>query len=253
MLLAAPFALLAFAMHLGATLWLQPLTWRIGPLALGLLAYSGLAAGSFGIPLAAYLLLTRAARQRRPAWYLDEQKRRFVAGSSPYSTGPLAILSGWFTGGLVLTERVPNEEHMRIAQFGVVTTISIVAALGLLILITLRLLVNRPRLILTAEGITVQVLRGRVETRWDELLPGGPPPPAKRNPHTLVVLTINAAGGPPQPQALPARSLHIDTAFLAATIRCYVENPDRRAGIGTSEERARLQLLVSGTAGVPGT
>ncbi|UQU67571.1 hypothetical protein COUCH_15415 [Couchioplanes caeruleus] len=249
MLLAAPFALLAFAMHVGATLWLQPLTWRIDSFAFGLLAYFGLAVTSFGIPLAAYLLLTKTARQRPPTWHLDELKRRFVAGASPCSTGPLAILFGWFTGGAILTERVPNEEHMRIAQFGVMTTISIVLAVGLLTAIVVRLLMNRPRISLTVEGITVQRLRGCGQTRWDELLPGGPPPPAKRNPNTLILYTMNAAaGGPPQPRALPVRDLHVDTAFLANTIRCYVENPDRRAAIGTAGERARLHLLLAGRA-----
>ncbi|UQU66846.1 hypothetical protein COUCH_11495 [Couchioplanes caeruleus] len=194
MLLAAPFVLVAFAMRLGVALWLQPFTWRVDSFILGLLAFLGLLAISVGIPLAGYLQLTRAARQSPRGWRCDVQHRRFAAGPSPVSTGPWAIVLGWMAGGVFPTERVPNEEHMRIAQLGFMTPVWIGLAVGLLLLAELGLLMGRPRLSLDAEGITVQRLRN-VRIRWDELLPGGPPPPAERNPRTLVVYTFSPIPG----------------------------------------------------------
>lgn len=247
MLLAAPFAVLALGLHLGETLWLEPLTWRLHNVVLGLLTGLGLLAVSTAVPIGGYVLLTRSARRRPRTWHLDLHKRRFTAPASPYSTGPWAVAMGWICGGIVLTERVPNQEHKRIAQLGVTTTISIVIAAALMITLLLLLLLivvmKRPLLSLDPDGMTLQSLGRRARLRWEELSPGGPPLPSKPNPTVLVLYQRQAApaDGPPQPRRLPARQLHIDTAFLADTIRQYVDSPDRRAGIGTVEELTVLQ------------
>jgi hypothetical protein len=247
MLLAAPFAVLAFGLRLGQTLWLEPLTWRIHPFVPGLLVGLGLIAGSAAVPIGGYLLLTRSARRRPTTWHLDTGKRRFAAFASPHSTGPWAVLTGWICAGAIPTERVPNQEHMRIAQLGAVTTIGVVVTAATMITTLLLVLVvvvlNRPLLSLDPDGMTLQSLWRRTRLRWDDLLPGGPPRPSKHN-RTVVVLyqpQSAPADGPPQPRRLPASQLHIDTAFLADTIRRYAENPDRRAGVGTVDELTALQ------------
>jgi len=246
-LLAAPFAVLAFVLRLGGTLWLEPLTWSIDPLGLGLLAGLGIVVGSAAVPLGGYMLLTGSARSRPKTWHLDIGRRRFTALPSPYFMGPWAVVMGWICGGIFPTERVPNQEHMRIAQLRVETPILIGVAVTLMIttLVSLVLLAvpNRPLLSLDSDGMTLQGLGRRTRLRWDELLPGGPPRPSKHNPAFLDLYQQQAvpAEGPPRRRRLAARRLHIDTTFLADTIRCYADNPDRRAGIGTADELTALQ------------
>jgi len=244
LLLAVPFAVLGFGLRLGETLWLQPLTWRIQPfvpsgliLGLGL----GLIAASAVVPLSGYFLLTRSARRRPRTWHIDLARRRFAVNASPHSKGPWTVTMGWVCGGLVLTERVPSQDRMRIAQLGAATTISIVVAAASMIMLVLLVVVNRPLLSLDPDGITVQRLGRQIRLRWDELLPAGPPRPAERNPKVLVLYQAAPAGSPPRPSRLPARRLHIDTAFLADTIRHYADNPHRRADIGTADELTALQ------------
>jgi hypothetical protein len=244
LLLAVPFAVLASGLRLGETLWLRPLTWHIHPfLPSGLLTDLALNAGSAAVPLGGYLLLTRSTRKRPRTWHLDPGRRRFTATASPYSMGPWAVAMGWMCGGVVLTERVPNQEHMRIAQLGVATTISMVVAATAMIMIMLLLLVNRPLLSLDSAGMTLHGLGRPVRLRWDELLPASPPRPSKSNPKVLILYQAAPSGGPPQSCGLPARSLHIDTAFLADTIRRYADNPDHRASIGTADELTALQQV----------
>ena len=255
MLLAGPFAVLALGLHLGETLWLEPLTWRLDHFVLGLLTGFSLLAASAAVPIGGYMLLTRSARRRPRTWHLDIRKRRFTAPASPYSTGPWAVTMGWICGAIVLTERVPNQEHKRIAQLGVETTISIALAATIMILLFLLLIVvfNRPLLSLDADGMTLQSLGRRTRLRWEDLLPGGPPRPSKPNPTVLVLYQRQTppADGTPQPRPLPARQLHIDTAFLADTIRRYADSPDRRAGIGTVEELTALQQTFGSPNTIP--
>lgn len=257
MLLAAPFAVLASGLHLGETLWLEPLSWRLHHFVPGLLTNFSLLAASAAVPIGGYMMLTRSARRRPRTWHLDMRERRFTAPASPYSTGPGAVAMGWICGGIVFTERVPNQEHKRIAQLGVATTISIALAATVMIMILLVLLlkvvVNRPLLSLDADGMTLQSLGRQTRLRWKDLLPGGPPRPSKPNPTVLVLYQRQTApaDGPPQPRPLPARQLHIDTAFLADTIRRYADSPDRRAGIGTVEELTALQQTFGTPTTIP--
>jgi len=256
MLLAAPFAVLAFGLHLGEALWLEPLSWRLHHFVPGLLTNFSLLAASAAAPIGGYMLLTRSARRRPRTWHLDMRKRRFTAPASPYSTGPWAVAMGWICGGIVFTERVPNQEQKRIAELGVATTISIALAAAIMIMVLLFLLlivvVNRPLLSLDADGMTLQSLGRQTRLRWEELLPGGPRP-GKPNPTVLVLYQRQTAlaDGPPQPRPLPARQLHIDTAFLADTIRRYADSPDRRVGIGTVEELTALQQTFGSPTIIP--
>jgi hypothetical protein len=247
-LLAAPFAVLAFVLRLGGTLWLEPFTWNIPSFVLGLFAFFGLVGGSVAVPLGGYLLLTRSARRRPATWHLDAGKRRFTAPLSPYGPGPWAVVGGWISAGTVLTERVPNQDHMRIARLGVMTSIGIGTAATLMIITLLYLVLlaapSAPILSLDSEGMTLRGLWRQTRLRWDELVPGGPPRPSTNNPRVLVLYQQKAGpvARPPRRRRLDPRRLHIDTAFLADTIRCYADNPDRRAGIGTAEELTALQL-----------
>jgi hypothetical protein len=247
-LLAAPFAALAFVLRLGERLWVEPFTWKTHSALLGLIAFLGLVGGSAAVPVGGYLLLTRSARRRPKTWHLDAGKRRFTAPVSPYGPGPRAVVAGWIGGGTVLTERVPNQDHMRIARLGVMTSISIVTAAAIVIITMLCLVLlaapSTPILSLDSEGMTLRGLWRRTRLRWDELVPGGPPRLSTISPAVLVLYQQKSvpAGRPPRRRRLDPRRLHIDTAFLADTIRCYAVNPDRRAGIGTAEELTALRL-----------
>lgn len=88
MLLAAPFAvLMTFGLHLGETLRLEPLTWRLHHFVPAQLARVGLLAAGAAVPIGGYLLLTRSARRRPRMWRLDIHQRRFTAPASPYGEG----------------------------------------------------------------------------------------------------------------------------------------------------------------------
>ncbi|BBH68758.1 hypothetical protein ACTI_54430 [Actinoplanes sp. OR16] len=246
-LFAAPFAMLAFVLRVGEKLWLEPFTWNTPSALLGLLAFLGLVGGSAAVPVGGYWLLTQSARRRPKTWHLAAGKRRFTAPVSPYGPGPWAIVAGWLAGGTVPIERVPNQDHMRIAQLGVRTSILIVTAAAIMIIALLCLVLlaapSAPILSLDSEGMTLRGLWRQTRLRWHELVPGGPPRPSTNNPAVLVLYQQKAgpAAGPPRRRRLDARRLHVDTTFLADTIRCYVDNPHRRAGIGTAEELTALQ------------
>jgi hypothetical protein len=160
-------------------------------------------------------------------------------------------VAGWLAGGTIPTERVPDQDHMRIARLGVMTSIIVVTAAAVMIIALLCLVLlaapSTPILSLDSEGMTLRGLWRRTRLRWDELVPGGPPRPDTDNPAVLVLYRQKAgpAAGPPRRRRLDARRVHIDTAFLADTIRCYADNPDRRAGIGTAEELTALELNAS--------
>ncbi|MFG1604944.1 hypothetical protein [Actinoplanes sp. NPDC049265] len=239
-LIAVPFAVLAFVLRLGGVLWWQPVTWRLGMVP-GMLAFLGAFAASIGIPLAAYLLATRAARRKPATWQLDTTNRRFFAPVSPASAGPRAILLGWIAGAAIPTERMPGHNAMRIAHLGVVTTIGTVVSALLLLAAMLILLLNRPSLSLDPCGLTLYRLVGRTSIPWTNLVPSGPRVPGERNPAALKLLLRRPGEAPPQQHRLPVRALHIDTAYLATTIRHYTSDASHRPSIGTVEELAALK------------
>jgi len=152
------------------------------------------------------------------------------------------IAVGSLVARVIPVERVPNQDQARIAELGMETTVYVVLAAVLLIDVLLRSMTSRPSIALSSDGLTVRRRVRRNEIRWDELLPGGPLRPAKRNPATIDLRRFGTPlGRQPKRLSLPAGGLHIDTAFLAYTIRWYVEHPDRRARIGDAAELKELQ------------
>jgi hypothetical protein len=222
-------------------LWLQPLTWRIEPAIAGFTVYGLLTAVSVAVPAGVYALITGAYRRRPVAWDRDAAGHRFSVLSSPRQA-VVMIIWGWVVTRFVPVERVPNQDRARIAQLGWFTTVVLVIVAALLIDIVLRSMTNRPRIALSPDGLTVRRRVRRDEIRWDELWPGAPLRPAKRNPATINLRpSATAPDRPHRRLSLPAGGLHIDSAFLAYTIRWYVEHPDRRSQIGDAAELRELQ------------
>ncbi|WCN80162.1 hypothetical protein [Micromonospora sp. LH3U1] len=243
-LLSWPFVVAALVLRVCLELWFKPVTWRIDPSGVAFLAWAAALAACFLVPWVGHALLTRGVRQRPATWEVAVGSKSFVASASPRWTGPWSILLGWLAGGAVLTERVPGEERVRLAEIPGTVAMSIAIPAVVLAGTAAVLLLNRPRLTLAPNGITKQGLTRRTFLRWDRLLPGGPPPPRGT---ANVTLQRHPAtpGGPPVPSLLPTVSLHVDPAFLADTIRHYVEHPEHRSAIGTRHELDRLREALT--------
>ncbi|PWU46265.1 hypothetical protein DLE60_16645 [Micromonospora globispora] len=241
--LALPFGLLAFALRLAAMFWVMPLTWHTRSADAGLLVWLTALAASALAPVGLYLLLTRPVPRRPASFQLDDRHGGFVAPASPHELGPLVIVVLWVAPGSMVTERVPNGDGLRFAQFDYATLVSAAVVALLFVPAVVLLLVNRPRLALDPDGITVQRMTSRRRIGWNELAPGGPPPPTARKARylTLYRTTGPTPGRYPRPEQLPVGWLHADPAFLANTIRHYVEQPAQRHNIGTEHELARLR------------
>jgi hypothetical protein len=258
-LIALPFALSAFGLRLLVTFRITPLAWQIKPWPAAFGVWAGALLAAASLPLAGYLLLIRPARRRPATWQLRPDRQpepggpggpRFVASSAPRWVGPWAIVLGWLAGSLPITEREPGGDRMRLATFDHLLAVRIglvgVAALLLVLLVA----ADRPRLTLDRAGVRVDGnLRRPLLLRWDELVPGGPPPPAKRHPDRIVV--HRAAAGRASPAALPAGRLQVDSAFLAHPLRDYTERPDQRGTIGTESGLAALRTSFHPEQGRP--
>lgn len=235
--LAIPFVLLAFVLRPATTLWLEPITWRLGSDALGLLVRCLLSAASLALPLLAYLVVSRPGRQRPATWLLGSSS--FTAGASAKWAAPWTIILGWAAGGLIATERVPDQERMRLTEVQPVATISLVCALLVLGASFILLLLDRPTLTLNAAGLTLQRYLSPVVIGWPAI--EGPPALERRD--RILVLKVQ---GESKPRELPTDGLHVNPRFLAHTIERYREAPDRRPAIGTTDE---LRALESGFSG----
>jgi hypothetical protein len=235
--LAPLFVVLAFALSFSAAVWFQPFTWRIRPDVAGITVFLLSIAASAAVPAGLYALITGAFRRRPIAWDSDPVRHRFSAPWSSRQAVKMIVL-GCGVGRIIPVERVPNQDRARIAQLGVSTTVFVVIAAVLLLHLLLWSMTSRPSIALSPDGLTLRRRVRRDEIRWDDLLPGGPPRPDKRNPATIDLRRSVTA---PDRLSLPAGGLHIDTAFLAYTIRWYVEHPDRRARIGDAAELKELQ------------
>jgi len=230
---ALPFALLAIALRLVVAFWLEPLSLRVASQAVGFLLAMGGFVASVALPLGTYLLLTRRARSLPAAFDIDAVGRQFIAPATPRWFAPWTVFAGWIAGNLVAVACVPD------APFPYATGVAAVVALASITNFALR---QRPSLALSTAGITDQRQAKRLMINWDELVPGCPHLPATRNPRQLTVHSWTAStAGAFTPQHLPVRDWHVDPAFLAHTIRTYVEHSKRRAAIGTAAELARLQ------------
>jgi hypothetical protein len=241
-----PFVVLAFGCRLVYQFWAQPWTWRIQSWgAVALLVSMVLAAVSVAAPMGVYLLVIRKALRPGATWHVSGDGHAFVAAASPRFDGPSAIALGWFAAGIILTERVPNGDRMRLAHFGAATTVSMVLAVVVLIGALVLVSLDSPRLVLDADAITLRRVRGRLRIRWDELAPGGPTPPRRKSADLILHQAAPSPAGAVVSHKIPARRLHVDPAFLVHTIRCYVDCPDLRLGIGTQAELARLQTAFA--------
>ncbi|MFU8874595.1 hypothetical protein [Micromonospora sp. SL4-19] len=239
---ALPIGLSAFVGRLAITFWLQPLTWRMSGVS-GLLALLGGLAVAVGVPAGLFALLGRGGRPTQ----FTIRDGRFTVPPSPVYAGTQAIMSMFLGGGLVAAERVPDGDSMRIAEFALPASIIGVAVFCSVALAFL--LVTRPQLHLDPDGLTVRRLRRTTRVTWEHLLPGGPPPPAKRRQRWLR-LYLNAppvVGRYPPSEDLPIGWLHVDPAFLAGAVRHYVEHPEDRAAIGSVDELARLRGRLAST------
>src|SRR5690349_17102984 len=131
-LIAARFAavvigVLAFVGHLLVTFSVQPLTWRVEPPAFGLAVGLVALAMSAAVPLVLYMWLLAPLRRRPASLSADATGSRFVVPVSPYYQGWLAVTLLWIGAGLVMTERVPNGDAMRVADLPAAIPVSLTA------------------------------------------------------------------------------------------------------------------------------
>ena len=207
-------------------LWWQPVTWRFSGVVELLLILAAMLV-AVGIPFGIFALLSR--RYQRPAEFAADE-RGLIVSSSPVFAGTQAILWMFLGAGLIATERVPNGDSMRLADFGFTSLISSILAGVFVAGAVAFLVVRRPQLVLDSEGLTIRRLRSRPRLAWDDLAPGGPLPPEKK---TQRHLQLYRKPPPNYPNYVPADAipigwLDIDPTYLAATIRRYVEHPEDR-------------------------
>lgn len=227
---------------LTVTLWVHPLRDRIEPSWLGLLVHVlGLTASSL-VPLAIFAWLVCPLRLRPAAFQVDSTPRRFVVGTFPRTPGIQAILLLWIGGNFIMSAARGPDGTVGFAGWR--SAVVPVGLFGLLIVVALvALFIRQAAVVLEPAGITIQrSRRRRTAIPWDELAPGGPPPPAKASPSlTLYRRGWQPGVGPPRTDELPVGLLNVQPAFLAGAIRRYAEQPQFRAGIGTPTELARLR------------
>jgi uncharacterized membrane protein YbhN (UPF0104 family) len=236
-LIAIPFMLLSFALRLADAFWLRPLAWRLDPV-------TGWFAVSFGtfiaavlVPLGAYWLICRSALRRPSTWRVEEG--RFVTHASAITTGRFGIVVGWIFAGLVDTERVAGTDRVRLSPLDGFTAVTLAVAVVLLLLTVLVLISDRPRLTLSADGFTLLTPIGGRSARWDELVPDHRGAPTGRR--VAVIDAVRQTPSGARKVRLPTARLDIDPAFLAHTIRFYVDVPATRIRIGTDEGLRELQ------------
>lgn len=169
---------------------------------------------------------------------------------TPRVSGVQAILLMWFAGGVPLAERVPNGDHTRLATSSADVTFSVTAASICAALAVVVLCLRLRSVILEPDGLVIRRLRRHRRIRWEELAPGGPPPPAKPGGRITFRLRYPQPGVvPPDREDVMTSYLDVDPGFLAAVVRHYVDQPDHRHAIGTPDELTRLRTALLG-AGV---
>lgn len=197
---------------------------------------------SGGVPLLLYIRVIWPLRRRPASLHIDSNGSRFVVPASPHYAALWAIVLMWAAAGLVMTERVPYGDHMRVAEFPGTIPASVTAVTLSIALAAVVLFVNRPSVTLKPTGLTIRRLRRQSEISWDDLAPGGPPPPAKRTSQITLYLKRPRPGTVlPASETMPIGRLHLNPEFLTAAIRHYVEQPEQRNAIGTEAELTRLR------------
>jgi hypothetical protein len=159
------------------------------------------------------------------------------------------VFLGWLLGGLIVVDDAPYDEIRSMAQNpNMMWFATLGIGAGFLVIATVAL-VNRPTLMLDADALTVRGLFRTTTIGWDHIAPGQPPPPQTRNPAYIKLLCVETSpdGRRGVVRRLPARFLHVDSAFLAGTLRHIAGSADR-AWVGTDEGllqlRARLGAMV---------
>lgn len=225
--LAVPLGLTAFAGRLALTLWWEPRTyrWSFGP---GMAALGAAAAVGIAVVFGLFALLAGGKKPAALAWHGGEA----CVPPSPYFAGSQAILWMWLAGGMVMTERVPHADAMRIDRDDGAPVMSGIAVSLFFGVAAAILLIHRPRLEFDADGLTIRRLRTVQRLEWDRLAHGGPLPPRKRQRYLRLYLNEPPILGsyPPSVDIRLAR-LHVDPAFLGETIQRYVEHPEERAAL----------------------
>ncbi|MFG2054388.1 hypothetical protein ACGFI9_10165 [Micromonospora sp. NPDC048930] len=208
---------------------------------MGVLAAVTALAVSAAVPVGLYHLTVLSSVPRRPASLrLDDRHGGFVVPAAPHFIGDFAIIVLWVAGGSLLTERVPGGDGIRLAEFDFAALTSALLVGLLFVVAVVLVLSDRPRVALDPDGLTVQLTTTRQRVSWDELAPGGPPPPAGRRANDLILQRAVAPGRRLRPVRIPVGSFQVDSAFFANVIRDYVEQPDERRHIGSEAGLARL-------------
>jgi hypothetical protein len=237
---AVPIGLLAFALHLATKFWAFPYSRRFD-FGDRMLIMLGATLVAVVIPFGIYLMICRPAR-RRPDRFVARDGG-FVVEPSPAFAGSQVILWMFLSGGMVVFERVPGGDSMRLAQHDF-TWPALLIGVGIFWTgAAAFLLVQRPRLRLDSDGLTIHRLWAVTRLTWDELAPGSPSTTISRRQRHLTVHRARQPqfGRGPTGADIPIYRLHIDPAFLAGAIRHYAEHPGRRAAIGTAQESSRLR------------
>lgn len=221
---AAALALIAFALRVAHAFWWD--AHREDLVDQRLIYFYGAMLVIIILPFALFALIARTLTRPNA---LEVRNGAFVAPNSPVYGGFQAILLMVLASGLVPTMSQAREDlGLVIGGVGFVA-LFLAGAIAFLV-------VQQPWLRLDRDGITIQRLR-RTVLAWDDLTPGGPQRPAKKNPRALLV----AMNRPHQGFAeIPVGWLHVDPGFLADAIRHYVEHAADREQIGTAAELVRL-------------
>lgn len=241
---------LALAARVLTNFWIQPWAWRLDS-DLAVLLYTAPGPLSIAVAVLAYRRILAPLR-RPPVWLsIDPGERRFRAPASPYYPGMVGIIDLWLAAGpLPLIARQPEAMQMSMAREPWAGPVALANLAGLVVLAGLAFAVDRPHVLVSADGIRIQRLLRRTELAWQDLAPGWPVGLPGRGGDIRLWRRPAQPGRAPRAVRLPASRLHVDPGVLADVVGHYAEHPGDRAEIGT---RAGLDRLRFGTGAARGS